>query len=153
MKKKEIEKLIYDLLEIEFKSTSYTLVDVEFVKEGQMKYLRVYVDKTGGITLDDCSEISTLLSSKLDELDPIDEHYLLEVSSPGIDRPFKSEEDYLKNINQKVEVKLYKSINGEKYYEGLLLEKSNDHIIVDCDENKIKIDMSNISKINKAVLF
>lgn len=103
------------------------LVDVEYVKEGKNWFLRVYIDKEGGIDIAECGEVSEQLSEKLDETDPIQENYFLEVSSPGVERPLKTEDDFEKNINQHVFVKLYEPIGGAKEYEGLLLGFT-DHI-------------------------
>lgn len=89
------------------------LVDVEYVKEREW-YLRVFIDKPGGIELEDCQRISEALGAKLDELDPIKESYLLEVSSPGLDRPLKKERDFIRNMGKKVDVHLYEPLPGGK---------------------------------------
>src|SRR5699024_12188290 len=102
------------------------LVDIEYVKEGRDWFLRVYIDKVDGITIDECEYVSKLLSDKLDEMDLIPGHYYLEVSSPCVERPLKTKEDFIKNINQNVYVTLYVHINGEKKYEDILKEFTND---------------------------
>lgn len=151
MGKKSIAQTVRNILNDIIKSTDYELVDVEYVKEGPFKYLKVYINKPEGITVDDCSEISHIISKKLDELDLIDEQYFLEVSSPGIDRPFKSESDFITNINEKVEVKLYKPLDGQKNMIGVLLEKQEDSIILNVLDKVITIELKDISKINKAI--
>ena len=98
----------------------FELVDVEYVKEAGNWYLRVYIDKEGGITVDDCEIVSRALSDKLDVDDFIDEAYILEVSSPGLGRPLKKEKDFNRSIGKMVEVKLYKAINKRKNFEGEL---------------------------------
>lgn len=108
MSKKNIVSSVRKITEDILKSTEINLVDIEYVKEGPFKYLKVYIDKPGGITVDDTADISRLLNKKLDEADLIAEQYFLEVSSPGIERPFKKEEDYQKNIGNLVEAKFYK---------------------------------------------
>ena len=95
----------------------YELVDVEFVKEGRDRYLRAYVDKPGGITIDDLEKVNKRWSGMMDEADFIDEAYILEVSSPGLGRQLKKEKDFLRSIGEAVDVKLY---------EGFLPEGSAD---------------------------
>src|ERR1044072_7923701 len=96
----------------------FELVDVEYVKEGVSYFLRIYVDKEGGIDIDDCGQISEYMSQKLDENDPIEEAYFLEVSSPGAERPLKKAEDVLKSVGKDVFVTTYEPIGGAKEFEG-----------------------------------
>ncbi len=152
MGKKEIEKITYDITRDLIKETNYEIIDVEYVKEGSDKYLRVYLDKPEGITIDDCSNVNSQLSKRLDEIDPIKEQYFLEVSSPGIDRPFKTEKDFELNINNDVEVSLYRAIEGSKKYTGKLIKKGKDTITIETLEKQLIIEIKNISKINKAVI-
>ncbi len=112
---------------------NYELVDIEFVKEGPHRYLRVYIDKEGGVSLDDCQEVSTFLNQKLDEIDPIEENYYLEVSSPGVERILKKDSDFIKFIGKKVQIKLYKTINGQKIVTGTLVDYIDKQIIVEVD--------------------
>lgn len=97
------------------------LVDIEYVKEGKNWFLRVYIDKEGGIDIAECGEVSEQLSEKLDETDPVQDAYFLEVSSPGVERPLKTENDFEKSVSKNVFIKLYEPIDGAKEYEGLLL--------------------------------
>ncbi|MBP1925289.1 ribosome maturation factor RimP [Sedimentibacter acidaminivorans] len=151
MSKNSIESSVYKIMQDIIVSTAYEIVDVEYVKEGPFKYLKVYIDKPEGITVDDCSEISHILSKKLDELDFISEQYFLEVSSPGLERPFKTESDYMENINEKVEVKLYKPLDGKKVITGILLEKQENNIMIDSENQIITIELKDISKINRTI--
>lgn len=151
MSKNSIESSVYKIMQDIIVSTAYEIVDVEYVKEGPFKYLRIYIDKPEGITVDDCSEISHILSKKLDDLDFISEQYFLEVSSPGLERPFKTESDYMKNINEEVEVKLYKPLDGKKVITGILLEKQENNIIINSENQIITIELKDISKINRAI--
>lgn len=112
------EKLLLPIIE----KNQYELVDVEFVKEAGNWYLRVYADKEGGITVDDCEIISRALSDELDAEDFISESYILEVSSPGLGRPLKKEKDFIRSRGQEVEVHLYKPLNKQKEYEGILAD-------------------------------
>ena len=99
---------------------NFELVDVEYVKEGSAWYLRAYIDKEGGIAVDDCEVISRKLSDWLDKEDFIDDSYILEVSSPGLGRPLKKEKDYVRSMGREVEVRLYKAIDRQKEFTGTL---------------------------------
>ncbi|TWH82333.1 MULTISPECIES: ribosome maturation factor RimP [Sedimentibacter] len=151
MNKKSIESSVQDLVEDIIRSSEIELVDIEYVKEGPFKYLRVYLDKAEGITVDDCADVSRALNKKLDEVDLIKEQYFLEVSSPGVERPFKTDADYQKNIGNFVEVKFYKPIDGRKSVEGILSEKQDNQVIIQAGEEQIKIEVKDISKINRVL--
>jgi ribosome maturation factor RimP len=122
MSKKNIVSSVRKITEEILESTDIELFDIEYVKEGPFKYLKVYIDKPGGITVDDTADISRVLNKKLDEVDLIKEQYFLEVSSPGVERPFKTEKDYLRNLNKLVEARLYKAIDDKKTVKGILME-------------------------------
>jgi ribosome maturation factor RimP len=98
------------------------LVEIEYVKEGKNWFLRVYIDKDSGVDIEDCGLVSERLSEKLDSLDPIPHNYFLEVSSPGAERPLKKDKDFEKAIGKNVFIKTYEPIDGEKTFEGTLLE-------------------------------
>ena len=123
------------------------MVDVEYVREGNDWYLRVYIDKDGGVTLDDCEAVSRPLSEKLDEMDPIPQSYILEVSSPGVERPFRTSRDFEKAIGENVRVKFYKAMNGRKTIEGILEKYDGETvtILTDNDEREI-YQLKDISK-------
>ena len=121
MSKKEsyesrVEAYLLPLME----ENNFELVDVEYVKEAGTWYLRAYIDKEGGIGVDDCEVISRKLSDWLDKEDFIDDSYILEVSSPGLGRPLKKEKDYKRSIGREVEVRLYKAIDRQKEFTGTL---------------------------------
>lgn len=144
--KNDCEKIATDL--------NYELVDLEYVKESGNYYLRVYVDKPGGITLDDCQIMSKSLSEKLDENDPFPEAYYLEVSSPGLDRPLKTDKDLKRNIGKDIELKLYSALNNRKNYEGKLVDYNNMEVIIDSgNDDRIKIPKELISIIKLAIKF
>ena len=124
------EALLVPILERE----CFELVDVEWVKEGQDWYLRAYIDKEGGITIGDCEMVSRALEEKLDAEDFISENYILEVSSPGLDRPLKKDRDFLRSIGKEVEIRLYKPLDGEKEYVGTLLSYDKDTVRVGLEE-------------------
>ncbi|WP_217585573.1 ribosome maturation factor RimP [Lentibacillus saliphilus] len=111
------------------------LVDIEYVKEGKDWFLRVFIDKEGGIDISECGLVSETLSEKLDETDPIKEAYFLEVSSPGAERPLKTEQDFQNYIGHNVYIKLYEPVDGNKTYEGILTDYIDGTAIV---EYKIK---------------
>ena len=108
------ESITLELAEPIAKDCGCFIYDVEFVKEGGVYFLRIYADKDGGISLDECETISRALSTKLDEKDPIKENYYLEVSSPGIERKLKTPEHFERYIGSTVDVGLYKAIGGSK---------------------------------------
>ena len=116
----------------------FELVDVEYVKEGGNFYLRAYVDKPGGITVDDCETVSREFSDKLDEADFIDEAYIMEVSSPGLGRPLKKEKDFRRSMGEEVEIRTYRPINREKEFYGILTAYDENSVTIDCEgEEKI----------------
>ncbi len=151
MSKKNIESSVRKITEDILKTTEMELVDVEYVKEGPFMYMKVYIDKPGGITVDDTADISRLLNKKLDEVDLIKEQYFLEVSSPGVERPFKKEADYLNNIGNVVEAKFYKPIDGKKSVKGILTEKNENNIAIKSGEDILTIELKDISKINRLI--
>lgn len=147
------EKLVGPILE----ENELELVDIEYVKEGRNWFLRVYIDKPGGVDITECGDVSEKLSEKLDELDPIKEAYFLEVSSPGAERPLKTKEDVQKNIGQNVFIKLYEPLDGEKTYEGILKDFENDVLHLEykvkARKKQIEIPYEKIAKIRLAVTF
>ena len=120
MKRTEIVAKTEELVTPIIEENHFELVDVEYVREGANWYLRVYADKEGGINIDDCVLISRALEEKLDAEDFISDAYILEVSSPGLGRPQKKEKDFKRSLGKSVECKLYKAINKQKEFEGIL---------------------------------
>lgn len=133
------------------------LVDIEYVKEGKNWFLRVYIDKSGGIEITECATVSEQLSEKLDKLDPIKELYFLEVSSPGAERPLKTKEDIANSIGENVFVKLYEQIEGEKSFEGILKVFEDDILTIEyklkTNKKRIEIPYEKVAKIRLAVTF
>lgn len=101
-------------------ANNFELVDVEYVREAGTWYLRAYIDKEGGFTVDDCEMVSRKLSDWLDEKDFIDDSYILEVSSPGLGRPLKKEKDFKRSMGEQVDIKLYRAIDRQKDFTGTL---------------------------------
>lgn len=132
---------------------NYELVDVEFVKEGPNKYLRVYADKEDGITIDDCEVISRALEEELEKDDFIEQAYILEVSSPGIDRVLKKDFEYTKYKGRLVEIKLYKPIDKVKQLQGNLVGLIDDKIVIEENGNEIAFDRKDVASCRLAVIF
>lgn len=112
----------------------FELVDVEYVKEAGNWYLRAYIDKEGGIAVDDCEVVSRRLGEWLDEKDFIEESYILEVSSPGLGRPLKKDKDFARSIGQDVDIKLYKPMNKQKDYTGTLKAYDEDTVTITIED-------------------
>ncbi|OON98976.1 MAG: ribosome maturation factor RimP [Epulopiscium sp. Nele67-Bin004] len=134
--------------------SSLELVDVEFTKEGANYYLRIYIDKEGGVNISDCQHFSRAIEPVLDEKDPIGPPYMLEVSSPGLDRIIKKEEDFVRFKGRIVDVKLYQAIDKKKQIQATLVGKSNNILSLQDEEEKlIEIEETNVVSVRLAVLF
>ena len=135
-------------------ANNYELVDLEYVKEGSSKYLRAYIDKPGGVTVEDCALVSREFSDKLDEKDFIDEAYILEVSSPGLGRPFRKDKDFERNLDEEVEFKLYRAIEHKKDYVGLLKAYDKDKITIEFEDGStMDFERNNLAIIRQTVYF
>lgn len=132
----------------------FDLVDVEYVKEGSTWFLRAYIDKEGGITVNDCEDVAREMNPILDELDYIDGSYTFEVSSPGLGRPLKKEKDYARNLGKDVEIRTYRPIQHEKEFCGALQAYDDDHVtIVTKDDVELSFAKSDIALIRQALDF
>lgn len=151
--KESTEKLIKPILQ----KKKLELVDIEYVKEGPDWFLRVYIDKPGGVTIDECGEVSGELGEKLDEEDIIKGSYFLEVSSPGVERPLKTKKDIEANVGKNIFVTLYVHIDGEKEYEGLLKDFKDDVLTIEYQvlsrKKEVEIPYDKIAKARQAVAF
>ena len=143
----KIEEQIEELLESKIKNLGYILYDVEYVKEGKDYYLRIYIDSEKGITLDDCELVSNNITDMLDEKDIIKDQYFLEVSSPGVERVLKKDKHLKSNLGAKVQIKLFKPIDGNKQFTGILKDFDNESIIIEEDSQTKKIERKNIGQI------
>lgn len=153
-KEKNSEKKVEELLIPIIEEKKLELADIEFVKEGPNWYLRIYIDKDGGVSIDDCEAVSKALEKKLDEADPIEQAYILEVSSPGIDRPLKKEKDFIKYAGEIVDIKLYKPFDGKKEYQGELKGLQDKIVtIIEEDGKEISFTQKEIASIRLAVIF
>ena len=153
-KREEYEQKTEKLLEPILKANNFELYDVEFVKEAGTFYLRAFIDKEGGININDCELVSRALSDLLDEKDFIPDAYILEVSSPGLGRDLKKDKHFEKSIGEEVEVKLFKAIDKQKEFTGYL-ESFNDEVLVISDEqeNEMEFERSNIASVRLVVHF
>jgi len=134
-------------------ANQFELVDVEYVKEGSNWYLRIYIDKPGGITIDDCEIVSRALSDILDAKDFIEDSYILEVSSPGLSRPLKKDKDFQRNLEKEVEIKLFKPFEKRKDYSGVLKAFDADTVTVEEDGKELVFNRSDIALIRLAFDF
>ena len=130
-KRETYEQRTEELLLPLIRQHEFELVDVEYVKEGGNWYLRAYIDKPGGITVDDCELISRALGDLLDEKDFIEDSYILEVSSPGLGRPLRKDKDFARSIGEEVEVKTFRAVNHQKEFTGILKEYDKEKIIIE----------------------
>ena len=148
-KREEYESKTEALLQPLMEENNFELVDVEYVKEGGNYYLRAYIDKEGGITINDCELISRALSDILDEKDFIPDAYILEVSSPGLGRQLKKDKDFKRSLGEEVEIKLYKPIEKKKELIGLLedFDADNLYVTLEDSEEPLAVSRKNIAMV------
>ena len=143
------EELILPIVE----GNGFELVDVEYVKEGSNFYLRAYIDKPQGITVEDCEVVSRAFSEKLDEEDFIEDAYIMEVSSPGLGRPLKKEKDYKRSMGKELEIRTYRAVNREKEFYGILTAYDENSVTIDCKGEEKTFQKSDIALIRLAFDF
>ena len=155
MSKREIyEQKTEEILNPIMEELEFELVDVEYVKEGGTWYLRAYIDKPGGINVDDCEVVSRRLSDILDEKDYIEEAYILEVSSPGLGRPLKKEKDFKRSLGEEVDVRTYRMIEKQKEFTGLLKDYDDATVTIEMEDGTLKtFEKSDIALIRLAFDF
>lgn len=155
MSKREIyEQKTEEILLPIVEEYGFELVDVEYVKEGGNWYLRAYIDKPGGITVDDCETVSRRFSDILDAEDFIDEAYIMEISSPGLGRPLKKEKDFQRSLGEEVEVRTYRLIDRKKEFTGILRSFDEDTVTIELeDETEMKFEKGDIALIRLAFDF
>ena len=143
------EALILPIVE----KQQFELVDVEYVKEAGTWYLRAYIDKPGGITVDDCELVSRAFEAELDREDLIPEAYILEVSSPGLGRPLKKEKDYQRAMGQEIEIHTYKPVDGDKIFFGILESYDADTVTIAAEEKSMTFSRKELALIRMAIDF
>ena len=153
-KREDFEQITEELLIPILEKYEFELVDVEYVKEAGTWYLRAYIDKPGGIAINDCEVVSRELSDLLDQKDFIDDSYILEVSSPGLGRPLKKERDFARSIGAEVEIRTYRMVEGRKEFTGVLEEYDSESVTVSYEDGtKQNFDRKEIALIRLAFDF
>lgn len=153
MAKRDYESRTEELLTPIAEAAGVSVYDVEYVKEGSEWYLRCYIDKPDGVTIEDCETVSRALSDRLDEEDYITDAYILEVSSPGLGRTLKKDKHLAKSIGQEVELKTYKPIEKQKEFSGVLRAFDQDTVTIETQTGEIQFDRSDVALIRLALDF
>ena len=153
-RREETEAKALALLAPIVEEAGFELVDLEYVKEAGTWYLRGYIDKPGGITVNDCEAVSRVFSDKLDEADFIEDSYVMEISSPGLDRPLKKEKDFQRSLGKLVEVRTYKPLDRQKEFVGTLEGYDAGTVTIQEEEGERRVfDRKDIALIRLAVVF
>lgn len=153
MSTSKIKTVVEEMVQPYLNSNGFELVDIEYVKEGSNYFLRIFVDKEGGIDIDDCGRISEFVSEQLDKNDPITDAYFLEVSSPGAERPLKKQEDVKKAVGKHVFITTYEPIGGAKEFEGLLLSFDGENVVVQAGKKEHTIPYEKVASARLAIVF
>ena len=144
------EELITPILD----RMNFELVDVEYVKEGGTWYLRAYIDKEGGITVNDCEAVAREMNEILDREDFVEDSYVFEVSSPGLGRPLKKEKDFARSLGEEVEVRTYRAIDRQKEFIGILKDYDKDTVTIEYEDGEtMTFDKADIALIRLAFDF
>lgn len=144
------EELITPILE----RMQFELVDVEYVKEGATWYLRAYIDKEGGITVNDCEAVAREMNEILDREDYIEDSYVFEVSSPGLGRPLKKEKDYARSMGKELEIRTYRAIDKKKEFYGILTSYDEKTVTIETEDgSKLTLEKADIALIRLAFDF
>ena len=153
--RQSVNKTIFDAVNPKITSLGYEIVDIEERSEYGQKIITVFVDKVpDGISLDDCESLHYAIEPIMDEIDPTrGKPYVLEISSPGLDRPFKTARDFERNYGKEVEVKLYAPLKGVKVYEGVLTERTDGYVTISSDGKEIRIEANRIALVRPLVKF
>ncbi len=137
-----IESKALEVADVVAEKLGFFVVDAEYKKEGNDRYLRLFIDTPSGVGLNECEEFSRAFEKEFDKIDPIKEAYILEVSSPGVERKLKTEREFLHYIGKKVSVKLYKAIDSKKEFVGILKMYEDKVVTVLADDKEIKIPLN-----------
>ncbi|MDO4523403.1 MAG: ribosome maturation factor RimP [Eubacteriales bacterium] len=153
-KREEYEQRTEAILQPIIDANQFELVDVEYVKEAGTWYLRAYIDKPGGITVDDCELVSRIANDILDEQDFIDDSYIFEVSSPGLGRPLKKEKDFKRSLGEEVEIRTFRPIEKQKEFTGILRDFDKETVTIELeDESTMQFARADIALIRLAFDF
>lgn len=146
MIKQSANEIVANLAEPHAAALGLEVVDVQFLKEGGQRILRVLIDREGGISLDDCEALSRALGEDLDQADPIPYSYCLEVSSPGIERPLKKEQDFRRFAGRQINCRLYSPLQGRKNFSGVLLGLEGQEILLESESGAvIRLPLSSVA--------
>lgn len=144
-----LEEKIEELVTKPINDLGYRVYDVIYAKEGKDNYLRIFIDNNAGISLDDCEKVNDAITEMLDEANYIKDQYFLEISSPGVERHIRKDSQLEEHREKEITVKLFKPIDKQKEFTGVLKDFSEDEIILSVDEKEIKIPRSTISSMNR----
>ncbi len=131
----------------------FELCDVEFIKEYGDWVLTLYIDKEGGVNIDDCERVSRAVDPLLDETDPIEQAYMLSVSSLGLDRPLKKDADFARNIGKRIEIKLFAPKNGKKEFTGVLVSFDESNIVVKLENGELTLERKALALARPELVF
>jgi ribosome maturation factor RimP len=143
--KQNVAATVTDLLQPIFKESEVELVEVTYTKEGNEWYLRVFIDKPGGVDIEDCQNISRIIDPLLDEKDPVPHHYTLEVSSPGLERPLKKPDDYERFRDRLANITTYVPIEGKKNFKGYLSGMRDNNVVLKVKSSELLIPFEQIA--------
>lgn len=149
----KVSDSVFELVKPIAESFGLEVVEVLYEKKYDGMNLTIVIDKDGGVTIDDCEKLHRAIDAPLDELDPIDVSYTLNVSSPGIDRPLKLPRDYKRNLGKKISVKLYKPLDGKKQYQGVLASYTDDAFTLATDKGEITFEIKDTAKVEPVIEF
>lgn len=150
---KQIEQIVMSIAQPIAQDMGVYVVDIEFKKESKDWFLRIYIDKDGGVSIDDCEQLSRRFSDEIDKTDPIEQNYCLEVSSPGADRKLQKEREFLYYLGRNVDVKLYQAIDGNKKFSGVLKSFSDKTAVIDCGGKLMEVAQNQAVYIRLAFTF
>jgi ribosome maturation factor RimP len=140
--------LVTELIDATIQALGLELWGVELLQQGKYSLLRIYIEREEGVTIDDCEKVSRQLSALLDVEDPIAGEYTLEVSSPGMDRPLFSFEQYAQYVGSEVDLKLRRPVDGRRKFKGQIIKVSGDTIVLSVDGTEFDLDYAEIEKAN-----
>ena len=153
MGKTSIYQSVADLIKPTLEGNGIELVDVEYKKTGKIWVLRVFIDKNQGVTVYDCQELSREIEDLIEIHELIDDHYVLEVSSPGLDRPLKKDTDFLRNKGKRIQIKTYSPINNKKENVGTVIDFVNGTLFLEDKKNILKISLTEIAQAKLIIKF
>ena len=153
MGKTSIYQSVADLIKPTLAGNGIELVDVEYKKTGRVWVLRVFIDKNQGVTVHDCQELSREIEDLIEIHELIDDHYVLEVSSPGLDRPLKKDTDFLRNKGKRIQIKTYSPINNKKENAGTVIDFVNGTLFLEDKKNILKVSLTEIAQAKLIIKF